>query len=249
MLRIAALGILVILVASVRAAAAELPDHPFVFVVGKADIDTPPDVARCSLTVRAREPDAGKAASTVEDRLKVVLKTLTSNKVAPADIESFRIEKEAMTDERYDGLKRPVILGYDVWRKVRFTVRQLDSIAPIEGALVRSPNVTNIDCQFDRIDRTKIEADLQTKALLSARQDAEKMATPLGRRVVAAVAVSKVQFDSIAGLFGLSDPDVMSAKLDRMFKRSVSDEPRGDDLLVPATIHLSASVNVLFKME
>ena len=76
------------------------------------------------------------------------------------------------------------------------------------------------------------------------------MATPLGRRVIAAVAISKVQFSSIAGLFGLGDPDdTVSEKLNRMFKRSVGDELHGDDLLVPATIHLSASVNVVFKME
>jgi len=35
-----------------------------------------------------------------------------------------------------------------------------------------------------------------------------------------------------------------------MFKRSaLNDELRGDELLVPATIHLALTVNVLFKME
>jgi hypothetical protein len=30
--------------------AAEIPDYPFVFVVGKADIEAPPNIATCSLT-------------------------------------------------------------------------------------------------------------------------------------------------------------------------------------------------------
>ena len=34
-----------------------------------------------------------------------------------------------------------------------------------------------------------------------------------------------------------------------MFKHSAGDDLHGDDLLVPGTIHISASVNVLFKME
>ena len=42
---------------------------------------------------------------------------------------------------------------------------------------------------------------------------------------------------------------MIAEKMDRMFKKSVSDDIRGDDLLVPTTIHLSVSVNVLFKME
>jgi hypothetical protein len=39
-------------------------------------------------------------------------------------------------------------------------------------------------------------------------------------------------------------------RVDRMFKKSMSsDDLRGDELLVPATIHMSVSVNVMFKME
>ena len=63
-----------ILVLSASSAfAADIPDYPFVYVVGKADTDTPPNIAICSLTLRARDPDANKAAATVEERLKSVL--------------------------------------------------------------------------------------------------------------------------------------------------------------------------------
>jgi hypothetical protein len=91
---------------------------------------------------------------------------------------------------------------------------------------------------------------LQTKALHSARDEADKLAGPLGRHVTAAVAVSKVPFDSIGGSFGLGDRFADMAKIDRMFKKSVgTDDLRGEDLLVPSTIHMPVSVNVLFKME
>jgi uncharacterized protein YggE len=229
--------------------AAEIPDYPFVFVVGKADIETPPNIATCSLTLRAREQDSGKAASIVEDRLKSVLAALNANHVAPKDIESFHIEKQVLTNENDDN-ERTTIKGYDVWRNVKFTVRQLESVAPVEVSLVRSPNITNIDCRFDRTDRAAVEADLLNKALHSARDEAEKLAGPLGRHVTAAVAVSKAPFDSIGGSFGLSDGSAAMAKIDRMFKKSVgTDDLRGDQLLVPSTIHMSVSVNVLFKME
>ena len=228
--------------------AADIPDYPFVFVAGKAAVEAAPNIATCSLTLRAREQDPGKAASIVDDRLKAVLATFKSNHIAPNDIESFTIEKQVLTNENNDN-EQTVIKGYDVWRNVKFIVRQLESVAPIEVSLVRSPNITNIDCRFDRTDRASMEADLLTKALHSARGEADKLAGPLGRHVTAAVAVSRVPFDSIAGSFGLGEGSAME-KIDRMFKKSVSaDDLRGDELLVPSTIHMSVSVNVLFKME
>jgi hypothetical protein len=68
--------------------------------------------------------------------------------------------------------------------------------------------------------------------------------------VSAAVAISKVPFESIGGSFGFADRYDAMAKIDRMFKKSVGPEDlRGDELLVPSTIHMSVSVNVLFRME
>jgi hypothetical protein len=88
---------------------------------------------------------------------------------------------------------------------------------------------------------------LQAKALLSARDQADKMAAPLGRHVVAPVAISKVPLDSLPAYFGLG---VDIGGMDRMFKRSVSgDGLRPDELLVPATIHMAVTVNLLFRMD
>lgn len=238
---------LILLTAVTGALAAELPDYPFVFVVGKAETETPPNIAICSLTLRAREQDPTKAASIVEERLKSVLATLRANHIAPKDIESFNVEKQVLTNEYGD--KGPaVIKGYDVSRNVKFTVRELGSIAPVETSLFRSPNIASSQCAFDRTDRATVESDLLTKALHSARDEADKLSGPLGRHVNGAVAISKVPFDSIAESFGLGASS--DEKRNRMFKRSVIDAGlHGDELLVPATIHLSVSVNVIFKID
>jgi uncharacterized protein len=227
--------------------AADIPDYPFVFVVGKADLEIPPDVAACSLTLRAREQDPAKAVSIVEDRLTSVLATLKTNHIASKDIQSFNLQKQILTNEDNDK-ERATIKGYDVWRNVNFVVRQLESVAPVEMSLAKSPNVTNTNCQFDRTDRAAVDADLLTKALHSARDEADKLAGPVGRHVTTAVAVSRAPFDSIPGSFGLGGG--YAEKIDRMFKRSVPEgELHGDELLVPATIHMSVSINVLFKMD
>jgi uncharacterized protein YggE len=223
--------------------AADIPDYPFVFVVGKADIDSAPNIATCSLSVRAIDSDSSKAESVVDDRLKIVLATLGTKRISSNDVEASRIDKEIMLDEnRHSGPAS--IRGYDVSRHLKFSARQLDVLPSIELSLMGSPNIENVSCQFDRADRADIEAALVTKAIHSARDQADKLVEPLGRHVTAAVAVSKVPFDSMARLLGIGG-ESLPPGFDRMFKKSVS----GDELLVPSTISMSATVNVLFKIE
>jgi uncharacterized protein len=241
-------GFLCLLLAASGAMAAEIPDYPFVFVVGKAEVATPPDIAACSMTLRAREQDADKAALAVKERLKVVLATLKANHIAADDIESFKLEKEIITSDDF-GKEQAVIKGYEVRRSIKFTVRQLTSLPPVEMSVIGSPNIADVECQFDRTDRAAMEGDLLTKALQSARDQADKLAGPLGRRINAAVAISRVPFDTIAPALGLGG-NTYGERFDMMFKRARNpDEIRGEELLVPATIQLSVSVNVLFKVE
>lgn len=138
-----------------------------------------------------------------------------------------------------------VIRGYDVSRPLKFTVRQLESLPSIESPMVSEPNIENINCRFDRKDRKDIEADLLTKALQSARDQADKLVQPLGRHVTAAVAISQSPFDSIAAALGVGGFSSSAEFTDRMFKKSVA----ANELLVPTTIAMSERVNVLFKME
>ena len=224
--------------------AADIPDYPFVFVTGKAEIDTPPNLAICSLTIRAIDQDPGVAESTVDGRLKSVLGTLTVNDVAPSDIESFNISKQILSTA-YNEKEPAAIRGYDFTRSLQFKVRQLKSLPTIEGGFVGSPNVEQVNCQFDRTDRAAIEADLLTKAVHSAKDQADKLAKPLGRQVTTAEAVSQVPFYSIAGALAGGDQLAELERTNRMFEKSLS----ADALLVPSTIHMSVWVNVLFKMN
>ena len=226
------------------AIAADIPDYPFVFVTGNADIDTPPNIAMCSLTIRAIDQDPGKAESAVEGRLKSILASLTGRGVAVSDMESSTIGKQMLTTQ-YDEKGPAAIRGYDVTRGLQFKVRQLSSLPGIESEFVGSPNVEQINCQFDRTDRMGLEADLLTKAIHSAKEQADKLVEPLGRHVTGAVAVSKMPFAMMASVFGINTRFAELSGMDRMFRKSVSQ----DDLLVPSAIHITVSVNVLFKMD
>jgi uncharacterized protein YggE len=152
--------------------AADIPDYPFVFATGNADIDTPPDLAVCSLTVRDIDLDPGKAESTVDGRLQAVLASLNAKDVANGDIESFNLSKQILSNEYTD--KEPAqIRGYDLHRGLQFKVRQLASLPAIEDGLVGSANVEQIECRFDRRDRAALEADLLVKALHNAKEQGD----------------------------------------------------------------------------
>jgi uncharacterized protein YggE len=216
--------------------AADIPDYPFIFATGKADIATPPNIATCKLMIRAIDQDPSKAESIVDERMKYTLSTLTSKGIASSDIESFNFGKQILTNE--DTEKEPAtIRGYDVTRGLQFIARELASLPAIENSLVGSSNVEGIHCQFDRTDRASIEADLLTKAVHSAKDHAVRLSEPLGRHVGAAAAVSQQPFDSLAASLGLGDQLAPYRSAGLMFKKSVS----ADELLVPATISLSAT--------
>lgn len=234
-----------LLLCSSAAFAADIPDHPFIFVIGRADLAKAPDIAACSMSIHAIDPDAGRAEATVDGRLKAILATLTANGVAPDDIESSTINKRILSSEFTNEKGPAAIRGYDLARNLQFKARQLKSLPAMEAAFVAVPNVEEISCQFDRTDRKAIEADLLTKALHSAKDQADKLAEPLGRHVMTAVAISQVPFDSIPAAFGLAGGFAELERMNRMFRKSVTPE----NLLVPSTVQFAVSVNVLFKME
>ena len=157
---------------------------------------------------------------------------------------SSNVGKQILMTE-YDGKGPAAIRGYDLTRNLQFKVRQLNTLAEIEGGFLGSANVEGINCRFDRTDRAALEADLLTKAIHSARDQADRLVEPIGRHVTAAMAVSKMPFGLMASAFGIDNRLAEWSGMDRMFKKSVS----ADDLLVPATIYMAVSVNVMFKLD
>ena len=67
------LGCLVLMLVAAPGEASELPDYPFIFVTGHATQSVVPDVAKVSLTVRARNASSAAATEIVGARSQQVL--------------------------------------------------------------------------------------------------------------------------------------------------------------------------------
>ena len=82
---------------------AELPDFPFVFAVGQAESDFPPDIAKVSFQVLAYNEDPGIALSIVHKRSGELVNLFRESGIAEADIVSYEIDKSVRQRESDNG--------------------------------------------------------------------------------------------------------------------------------------------------
>src|SRR5215475_13774714 len=79
------------------AVASPLPDYPFVFTVGRARIETPPDIVRLSFTVANRSKDLKAAGAALDSTFNSVVTLLTAAAISAADIDASAVNKTPLS--------------------------------------------------------------------------------------------------------------------------------------------------------
>lgn len=230
------------LLCAAAAHSAAIPEYPFVFVTGEARLQTAPDEAGGSLTVRAYAADPAAAAAVVERRTGEILRLLAAHGVAAADVRAFEISKQAMTTQS-SPQEPPAIRGYQISRRIGFELRRVAEWPAIADALLAMPNVDDLNVGFDRSDRASLEAQLLRRAAADAAKRARALAESFGRRLGAAVAISQPSFDSIGPAFGFGG----APRFEGMVRSApVAGDAHGE---VPPAITVAASVNAVFRLR
>ncbi|HLF96721.1 MAG TPA: SIMPL domain-containing protein [Methylococcaceae bacterium] len=227
------------------ASATQWPDFPFLYAVGTAKREVPPDLATVTFGVEAFDESPENALEVIRKRnveLAVVFKELN---IFDNDVEAYEIDKQAVRQQKdYQDLK---ILGYEVKRNYLVTLRGLGLYQQFLEKLLRLKNVVNIDARFNVANRAKIEAELTVEACSDAKASAERMAGGVGTKLGAVFAISDRAFSDLEERFGMSGSE---EKLDRIFQKSMM---KGDEstrlIYVPASITVQKRVNVVFKLE
>lgn len=225
---------------SAQAQASPLPEYPFIFTSGSAEIDVPPDIVRFRVEVSAHLPEASVAMSAVEATSKRMLAVLRTAGVKDADIDASDIEKSPRRhwDEKRD---RSVPDGFEVTRRFSVTVRDLARYPQMVTTLLELPHTEEFEPHFDRTDRAKIEGDLFDRAARDARANAERMAAAFGRKLGSVRGIAQVPMTEIADWLGLPT--------NAMYPASIELDSQSQRLLVPAAISISESVNVVFDLQ
>ena len=168
-------------------------------VSGTGKIDRSPDTAKVSFTISDEQKDVKVAQDNVSKKIDMVTKALDA-----LGVEEKHIKTDSYTSyPQYDyentircittpcpSNSTPVLRGYQVSHVVTVSIKALDSVPAVLGAL-GDAGVTNISGpNFGFEDDKEIGREARDLAIEDARKEAEKLARSLGVRLVRIVSFS-----------------------------------------------------------
>jgi uncharacterized protein YggE len=229
------------------ASASPLPEYPFVFTTGSAKVESPPDTVRLSFTVADHNRDPRLAAAAVESTLKSIMTVLAAAAINERDIDASVVDKSPRS--HWDQARSQSIPdGYEVSRKVTVVGRDLGKYPQMVRALLQLLGTVGFRAEFDRSDRSKMEADLLISAAKDAKARAERMATQFGRKLGPVHAIAQTAFSALPDEFGFSYRASASPAL-AMEVAVTGEKYSMERLLAPATITISEDVNVVYELQ
>jgi len=220
---------------------ADMPEFPFVFARGYAEVELQPDTATVSFNVKAFDKEAAKAVATVEDCSRQLLALFANQSIKKDDVTAFQVDKNAVREQKdYQGL---AILGYNVSRQFSVTLRDLSTYDAFIKALLAMDSVVEPYAQFDRTDREKVETDLVAKASAKAREKAEMLAKGFSAKLGPVQAISQTDLQNLGAEFGIGNaPFGGSAAM-------AGGEGPERTLFLPSTIKLQTEVTAIFRIQ
>lgn len=148
-------------------------------VSGTGMVSIKPDIAYINIGVHTENASAADAVAKNNTDADAVIKAIKAAGVADDDIQTnnFNIYQNYQTDPT-TGARLDTV--YIVDNTVSVTVRDLTKLGAILDASVKAGanNVNSI--QFDLVDKTKALAEARDKAVKSARQQADELASSAG---------------------------------------------------------------------
>ena len=181
---------------------AGLPNQPFLYVEGKAEIEKAPDLISLHFDISGRNADQGKANQEVQAKAKKLFALLKEAKIEDRDVlaQGLRSEPEYERDEA-DQNKRGKLIGYVVTRSFKVNVRDLTKYGKLGDQIMAFGGVRLGYISGEVSDRERLGEELWPKAIANAREQAEKTLKPMGMKIDSVFAVSSIDFGEIRGQF------------------------------------------------
>jgi uncharacterized protein YggE len=177
-----------------------LPNQPYIYVQGYAEIQKPADMAIVRFDLAIKAPDPGK----VKEKLKVgsgkIFDVFKENKINDIDV----IAEQLRTGPDYEQSESPSrvrgkIIGYFASREFQLKIRDLGALSKIVDQLLAIDGVELSAIEGGLSTREEVENQLCDKALLDARKQAEKTTNTMGMKVDSIYAVSPISVPDIKG--------------------------------------------------
>jgi uncharacterized protein len=221
-----------------------LPDKPYIYVVGKAEVGKPADMVELHFNVVVRGPDEGKVNQEVQNKANKIMALLDSKKVPTDDViaETLKSEPEFEYSDNPPP-NRGRLIGYSVTRPFSVRVRDVKAFPKLVDDLLAIGGVEFLLIQGALSKQKEIEDQMWETALANASERANKMLKPLGQKIDSVFAISPVQFPSIGGdIFGPVERVVVTGAVPPMQPEAASHYR-----LAPVTV--SQSVHVIYLIS
>jgi uncharacterized protein YggE len=223
-----------------------LPDKPYIYVEGKAEIEKPADMVTLRFDLVARHPDQAKANQEVQAKANKVFALLTERKIAENDVVAADLKSEPQYENQEEtGRKQGKLIGYAVTRSFTVRVRDVTAFAKLVDELLAI-----VGTEFSGIDtgltkEREVRDEIFEKTLANALEQAEKTLKTMGMKIDGIFGVSPVAFPQIRSrIFGedTSERVVVTGSY-----ISTGDMPSSVYRLAPVSV--SQSIHVIYLIS
>jgi uncharacterized protein YggE len=183
-----------------------LPDKPYIYVEGTAEIQKPADIVTLGFELVFRAADQTKANQQLQAGGTKVFGVLKESKINDTDViaESIRtgpeFEQSASSSYAYSG-GRGKLIGYFASRPFEVAVHDVPSFPKIVEKLLAIDGVEFSAIRGSLSKQKELEDQLWDKALADARERADKTLKPMGMKIDSVFAISPVPVPEIYGRF------------------------------------------------
>lgn len=181
-----------------------LPDKPYIYVEGKAEIEKPADMVTLRFDLVARNADQAKANQEVQAKANKIFALLKERKIGENDVIAADLRSEPQyQNEEESSRKQGKIVGYAVTRSFAVKVRDVTIFAKLVDELlgITGTEFSGIDPGLSK--EKEVQDEIFEKAVANAREQADKNLKAMGMKIDALFAISPVSIPQIRSrIFG-----------------------------------------------
>lgn len=220
-----------------------LPDKPYIYVEGKAEIEKPADMITLRFELVARNPDQAKANQEAQAKATKVFAMTDARKIAESDVVAADLRsKPQYENEDEFGRKQGKIIGYSVTRSFTLKIRDVTAFPKLVDELLAIGGTEVSEIEAGLSNEKEMHAEVGDKALLNGRERAEKTLKTIGMKIDSVFAVSPRAFPEIQSRFFSSSSSSSNLLANQMAKPDPTQYR-----LAPITI--SQSVHILYLIS
>jgi len=181
-----------------------LPDKPYIYVEGRAEIEKPADMVTLRFDLVARNPDQSKANQEVQAKANKIFALLTERKIAQNDVIAADLKSEPLYEKQEQiGRQEGKIVGYAVTRSFTVKVRDVAAFAKIVDELLAIGGTEFTGIETGLLKEKEVRDQIFEKSLADARERAEKTLNTMSMKIDGVFGVSPVAFPEIRSqIFG-----------------------------------------------